>query len=87
MRTEVSNKAMLDAMDKFMNKLLMRMNEKGLGTFASRHEALGSITEEYIELVDAVRSNSTDEFEQEILDIMVGCFWALASKENNSLDW
>jgi NTP pyrophosphatase (non-canonical NTP hydrolase) len=86
-RQVVEFEAKKAVMDDFRRMLGHRIVEKGDKTFASRHEVLGVLTEEFQELVDAVKSNSMDSFEAELLDIMVGAFWGLCSLKNQSLDW
>ncbi|MCH9022452.1 MAG: hypothetical protein IID32_06780 [Planctomycetes bacterium] len=54
------------------------LTKKGPGCFASTHEALGVITEEYIELVEAVRSNDDSKVMAELMDIAGGCIFAMA---------
>ena len=43
------------------------------GPFTSSHEALGVITEEFWELVEAVRSNSFLSVEQEAIQLAAAC--------------
>lgn len=75
------------AIDQVIQKLDFRLKEKGKGTFASRHEIQGSITEEYHELVDALRGNNSEEYKQELIDIAVGAIFGIACIDNDSLDW
>jgi len=60
---------------------------KGYGTFASRHEILGSVTEEYHELVDAVHRNDMFDCEKELADVAVAAIFGLACIKEKSLDW
>ena len=46
---------------------------KRYGEFASTHEAMGVMMEEWDELRDAVRSNSLGSVEQECLDLAAVC--------------
>ena len=39
------------------------------GAYASSHEALGVITEEYLELMQAVRSNNIQDIFKEAMDL------------------
>jgi NTP pyrophosphatase (non-canonical NTP hydrolase) len=68
------------------NKLAYRMVQKGPQSYASVHEALGLITEEYKELIDAVQSNNREHVMSELLDVAVGCIWALACNLAGGLD-
>jgi NTP pyrophosphatase (non-canonical NTP hydrolase) len=60
---------------------------KGWGTFASRHEVLGSITEEYFELIDAIHHNDVYACEKELADIAVAAIFGIACIKQKSLDW
>lgn len=63
-----------------------RLQQKGLGVFVSRHEALGVITEEYKELIDAIHKKlHHNEIRNELIDIAVACEIAIASLED--MDW
>jgi len=59
--------------------LRRRLKEKGNGIFISSHEALGSVTEEYNELVDAVTKNDPVNFMEECLDVAVAAFFSYVS--------
>ena len=61
-----------------MRKLKDRLNEKGCGSFVSRHEILGVLTEEYDEVIKAVHSGTLFEIENELLDVAVGCLFGAA---------
>jgi len=56
-----------------------RLLKHGYGAYASPHEILGVIAEEYDELKDAVRSNVDADTAAEIIDIAVGCVFGVAS--------
>jgi len=68
-------------------KLLYRLQEKGIGSFASRHEILGILEEEMHELNDAIKSGNISDVKQELLDIAVGALFAVACINENTLDW
>lgn len=68
-------------------KLSFRLQQKGYGTFTSSHEILGVITEEYHELIEAVKSNTLNEVKEELKDIAVGCIFAIACIEDGTIDW
>jgi NTP pyrophosphatase (non-canonical NTP hydrolase) len=67
------------------SKIKSRLIEKGRGAFVSTHEILGIITEEYYELVDAVRSDVVDDVRSELLDIAVGCIFGIACINENTM--
>lgn len=70
-----------------MKKLYKRLEQKGWGTFSSKHEILGIITEEYKELIDAVHSKDNKNIEEELMDIAVGAILGLSCLKSNLLDW
>lgn len=78
-RPTVSKDSLLKAIETVTTKLGYRLETKGDGAYVSNHESLGIITEEYLELVDAVRSNDIIEIGNELHDVAVGCVFAIAS--------
>ena len=69
-------------------KLRYRADQKGLGTYASIHEALGILMEEMKEFTDEVHAkNSRQKQVEELKDIAVGAIWAIASIHTNGIDW
>lgn len=68
-------------------KILSRLIEKGDGSFASIHEGLGIIAEEYAELIDEVRANDYDGICRELLDIEVACVFLRTCLKQNTMDW
>lgn len=83
-RPEVTTAEIEDGIKDVVNKLQMRLEKKGYGSYASRHEILGIITEEYQELTEAVRDDSTKgyyEYSMECLDMAVaGIFGYICMK-------
>jgi hypothetical protein len=77
-RPPVSAITVSSAKDDLMDLLAHRLRTKGDGTFASRHEVLGIVTEEFYELLEAVKSESTDRLKAELLDVAVGCLFGVA---------
>jgi NTP pyrophosphatase (non-canonical NTP hydrolase) len=55
-----------------------RLREKGPNRVASYHELLGIITEEYTELISAVRQNRPLAIREELMDIAVACMLGIA---------
>lgn len=53
--------------------------DKGPGVFASNHEALGVVAEEYAELLTAIQSNDAGRVYGELLDIAVACLHGMAT--------
>lgn len=75
------------AIRKLQKEVARRLNEKGKGSFASRHEILGVATEEYHELIEAVTSKSLAEVEDELFDSAVGSIISAASVMANKVEW
>ena len=71
-RIQLTEKQIEDAVKRVTEKLKMRLEQKGYGTFASRHEILGVITEEYREFAEAVHSKNIENMKEEIIDLAVG---------------
>jgi hypothetical protein len=55
------------------------IKKQGDGAFVGPHEALGVLTEEYHELVNAARSNVGPEYYGEVMDVAVTCVFEIAS--------
>ena len=75
------------AVEEVANKLWARLTEKGYGTWLSRHEVLGFLTEEYHEAVEAVHSGSLTAVKEELKDIAVGCIIAIACINEQNMEW
>lgn len=86
-RTPVPEESIEQAIGEFREMLNFRLKEKGGGAYASRHEVLGQITEEYAELIEAVHSKSLDEVKKELFDIAVACIFGAACIDAGTLDW
>lgn len=60
-----------------------RLKKHGYGAYVGPHEALGVITEEYAELVEAARRSDrpgdATEFADELLDVAVAALFGIAS--------
>lgn len=78
-RPQVSDEILLKAIEVITVGLGKRLQDKGRGAFSSSHEALGVITEEYDELLDAVRGNDIVDISNETIDIAVACVFSIAS--------
>jgi NTP pyrophosphatase (non-canonical NTP hydrolase) len=86
-RKQISVETIDESLVEIGRKTAFRLEAKGYGTFASTHEILGIIAEEYDELKDAIRKNDTEEIKQELLDIAVSCHFAIACINEKTLDW
>jgi len=78
-RIQVSDATLLKTIEALMVKIGNKIEEKGRGVYASNHEGLGIVTEEYKELIDAVQSNDPVDVADENFDVAVGAIWMIAS--------
>lgn len=87
-RPQIKRLAVKKAGETVRRKLLDRLdNDKGWGAWLSRHEISGFITEEYDEVKDAVHGGSLADIKSELMDIAVGCIFAIACIDSKTLDW
>lgn len=86
-RHQITEQQVDEAVAKVRFHLFSRLKQKGFGTWTSRHEILGFLTEEYHEAVEAVHSGSVNDIEAELVDVAVGCIFAIACKNAGTLDW
>jgi NTP pyrophosphatase (non-canonical NTP hydrolase) len=86
-RPKITHLQRIAAVEVLKQRLIERLQEKGYGTMASRHEVLGMMVEEYDELIEAVRSDSLAEVRAELLDIAVGAVFSLACIDAGLLEW
>lgn len=89
-RKNIDIKVLRPILNRLAGKIEQKVKQRGGHTFASRHEILGQITEEFIELSEAVRTDKS-EFRQhirdELFDIAIASIWGIASIDTNSVDW
>jgi len=87
-RATLSDTNILTAIDDMVAKLKYRIEQKGQGAWLSRHEILGILTEEFTEVIDEIHSKGRNrELKQELLDLAVGCIFAVACINQETLDW
>ena len=78
------NQAVLSA----QKHLAFRLNQKGRGSFASRHEIYGVIAEEVHKLSHAIEANEPlENIQHELRDISVAALFGDACIEARTLDW
>lgn len=77
-RWQVTDAQLDDAWLLFRQRLNEAIVRKGPGVFVSRHEALGAITEEYLEFAEAVRTGKG--VADEAADVGIAAFWAFVSE-------
>lgn len=86
-RLQVSEQKVGEAVAMVRNHLFRRLEAKGFGTWVSRHEILGFLTEEYHETIEAVHSGTEQDIKAELIDVAVGCIFGVACIDVNGLDW
>ena len=74
------------AIETVKDMLNFRLDEKGAGTFKSRHEMFGIIAEEFYELANSMQDGNRN-FDDEVLDLAVACVFGLACIEAQKMDW
>lgn len=79
MRKRISGATVERAINLIRVNLSKQFQKHGTGCLVSNHEILGDITEEYHELIDAVRDNDDEQVVHELMDIGVSCVWGIAS--------
>lgn len=83
-RAEVTDWEIAGGLVDLAQKLQSRLQKKGFGAYASRHEILGIVTEEFQELTEAIRKDDAegyDHYSKECLDIAVaGIFGYICMK-------
>ena len=68
-RTTINDRTIQKVMLIVQAKIRKRLDEKGRGAFIGPHESFGIISEEYHELIDAVRSNNGCSVVSECIDL------------------
>jgi hypothetical protein len=86
-RPSIKDTARQSVINIVRDKMLTRLKQKGPGCFVSSHEALGIITEEYHELIEAVQANDPDAVDEEMVDIAVAAMLAIMSRMSGGMDW
>jgi NTP pyrophosphatase (non-canonical NTP hydrolase) len=86
-RIRITPAARQEALDAISRTLEWRLDQKGPLSYTSSHEVLGIITEEYLELIDAVKANDRAAIIRELHDIGVAAIFGVASAEEGGFDW
>ncbi len=88
MRQDISTEKIELALSQIRHHTGLELYRKGSGTFVSSHEILGTVTEEYFEVVEAVRSNSQKHFKlkEELLDLATACQFAIACIDSDIVE-
>lgn len=89
-RKKIDKKLAGGTLDQLRRRINEKVRQRGNHSFASRHEILGQITEEYEELIEAVKLDKTPHMHRvrdELFDIAVACVWGILSIGTKSVDW
>ena len=78
-RPDLETAHITKSIETISTKVNARLEQKGKGIYASPHEASGIITEEYLELMEAIRTNNLFDITLELEDVAVACITAIAS--------
>lgn len=83
-RKQATSKDVREVVEIILNRILEIFEKKGYGTFVSSHECLGIITEEYHELVEAVRRENNDMILMELGDVAISAIFSIVSLRLNN---
>jgi NTP pyrophosphatase (non-canonical NTP hydrolase) len=90
MRTQITSDWTDEATSATYKKLYERLKEKGWGSYSGRHEILGILTEEFWELVEAVKSQpisgSKNSVREELIDLAVGAIFGVACIDAGAIE-
>lgn len=75
------------AIDQLKEHLVSILVDKGTKTFASRHEVMGLLLEEFNELERANHKDDNKEFKYELLDLAATSIFAIACVDQDTMDW
>ena len=78
-RPIVSQEDISDAIGDLKCMVKQKAKKHGPRVYLTPHNALGIITEEYWELIEAIKSNDPNRIYSEIMDVAVACIWQAAS--------
>jgi NTP pyrophosphatase (non-canonical NTP hydrolase) len=67
-------------------KMDRRIQKYGWGSYASAHEALGKLMEEFNELQQAIQKKDSVEIWMEFADVAIPCIFAIAGLHNKKMD-
>ena len=78
-RDNVEQREIDAVLEAVKQSLLRRLDQHGWGKFVGPHEALGVLTEEWKECIDAAQDNNNTELAKEMLDIAISGIWGYLS--------
>jgi NTP pyrophosphatase (non-canonical NTP hydrolase) len=78
---KVPKKLVAENCKELLEEIYKEMKNKGPAAFVSTHEILGTIAEEYDELIHAVRANNNQAVREELLDLAVLAIFGISSMD------
>lgn len=87
-RSKVTKDQIEDGLEDIRLMLLARLDKKGRGAYASRHEILGILEEEMIEVKEAIRDDTAGgflQYKKELLDVAVGALFGFICLDSNHI--
>jgi NTP pyrophosphatase (non-canonical NTP hydrolase) len=81
-RPAIDEKRLDYILDTVTKRALLLWKKRERKVWVTPQEALGVITEEYHELIEAIHSNDRSEEFSELLDVAVAAIYAMASQEH-----
>lgn len=88
-RKKIDTKLVEPALVQLSRRTAGKVKLRGNHAFTSVHEILGQITEEFLELSEAVRTDKTKHkrhVRDELFDLAIASIWGVLSIDTNSID-
>lgn len=89
-RKRIGIRLIKGALEALSRRIHQKVKKCGDHAFVSRHEILGQVTEEYLELSDAVKTDKSRfkrHIRDELFDIAIAAIWGILSIDTDSVDW
>ena len=83
MITKISKEEVARKCEELKEEIYKEMKNKGPYSFNSPHEVLGTIAEEYHELIKAITSDNFFSIREELVDIAVLAIFGVASMDSH----
>lgn len=86
-RPQINRLHIKQLLDRLDFEYRAELDRKGDGIYISVHEVLGSILEEFLELVEAVHTYEPIQIDEELVDIIIACMHGLLSMKTAEMHW
>ena len=87
MRKAVTKEQIDKTVKKILEKLKYTLHKKGPLALVSRHEILGVLEEEIHELKSTCSENLLENFEHELMDVVIAAIFGLICLQGDHLEW